>query len=119
MSRFFLIFLLSIILGSINSSIVFADYNLKCSSTNFNRDNNTISHNNIYADITEAKDKVNFNGKIFLTSLDKTFILIANHSNKRIVLDKLEGVIFLEEIIKGEFKTVQIFYCQGLVQEKI
>jgi hypothetical protein len=116
MSRFFLIFLLSILLSSINSSIVFADYNLKCSSTNFNRDNNTISHNNIYADITEAKDKVNFN---FLTSLDETFTLIANHSNKRIVLDKLEGIIFLEEIIKGEFKTVQIFYCQGLVQEKI
>jgi len=119
MSRFFLIFLLSILLSSINSSIVFADYNLKCSSTNFNCDNNTISHNNIYAAITEAKDKVNFNGKIFLTSLDETFTLIANNSNKRIVLDKLEGVIFVQEMIKGTFKTVQIFYCQGLVQEKI
>jgi hypothetical protein len=85
----------------------------------FNRDNNTISHNNIYADITKAKDKVNFNGKIFLTSLDETFTLIANNSFTGIVLDKLEGIIFVQEIIKGTFKTVQIFYCQGPVQEKI
>ena len=53
--------------------------------------------NNIFVDIPENKNVVTFDGRNYVTSFDETFTLVANRNNRRIILDKLEGTIFLEE----------------------
>jgi hypothetical protein len=118
MHRFIISYALFFFISFFYSSVSIADYNLKCSSTNFSSAGE-VSYNHIYADITEQKDQVNFNGTIFKTSFDETFYLIAKQLNQRVVLDKLEGVIFLEELINKKFIVLEIFYCIGLQQEKI
>ncbi len=98
----------------------FANYNLKCTATNFSKTGTgEVTYHNIYTDITETKDQVNFDGKIFITIFDETFTLVAHRKDRRIVLDKLEGVIFLEKKIKNKFVILEIFHCIGLKQQKV
>ena len=108
-----------IIFISSEASFALANYNLQCSSNNFDyKIKNEMTINNIFVDIPENKNVVTFDGKNYVTSFDETFTLVANRNNRRIILDKLEGTIFLEEKFNDKFTILEIYYCQGFVQDK-